>query len=90
MVIVKIMGAMDFLSAIALILLHYNVIHFQLGIIFACYLIFKGIIFMGDFASIVDLLCGVYMVLMLFHIHFFMTWVFFVWEMQKVVFSWLG
>jgi hypothetical protein len=85
--VVKFLGVMDLLSAVTVILLHYDIIGWRIGLIFVAYLIIKGWIFREDINSIMDILCGLYMFVMLFGFTTFISWVVAIYLFQKAVFS---
>ena len=64
MFIVKFFGIMDFLAAIILFLAAIGVAPIRLVIGFALYLFIKAFLFKGDFASIIDLVIGVFLVIL--------------------------
>jgi hypothetical protein len=66
MIVVRALGFLDFLTGIMILLFQYDVIGTRLFLSFIFYLILKGIIFRGDFASFVDLVIAVYMIFMIF------------------------
>jgi len=59
------MAALDFLTALVIILLQLNLIGFRIAAPFIIYMISKVIVFRGDLASIIDGVIGVYIILML-------------------------
>jgi len=63
--IVKLMGVMDIFTALVIVLFQLNWIHNPLVVSLAFYLIMKGIIFFGDFFSVLDAIVGLYMLLMI-------------------------
>jgi hypothetical protein len=63
--IVKLMGVVDIFTALVIVLFQFNLIYNPLVISLAFYLIMKGIIFFGDFFSIMDAIVGFYMLLMI-------------------------
>jgi len=85
--VVKLLGVADLLSAIVVILLHYDILGWRVGIIFVAYLVLKGWLFRADINSIMDILCGVYMFVMLFGFTTIVTWVVAIYLFQKAVFS---
>ena len=90
MVIVKVLGFMDLLTAVTIVLMHYNFPVLRLGLIFACYLFFKSFVFMGDIGSVIDFLAAVYLVLMMiFHLHIFLAFVFSGYLLEKAILSFL-
>ncbi|MBW2964549.1 hypothetical protein KY363_03745 [Candidatus Woesearchaeota archaeon] len=85
--VVKLLGVADLLAAVVVVLLHYQVIGWRIGIIFVAYLILKGWLFRVDINSIMDILCGLYMFVMLFGFTTIITWVVVIYLFQKAVFS---
>ncbi|MFC1741865.1 hypothetical protein ACFL3V_04990 [Nanoarchaeota archaeon] len=85
--VVKLMGLMDLLCAVCAVLLHYDILGWRIGLIFVAYLVIKGWLFREDIASLVDILCGLYMFVMLFGFTTFVTWVVVIYLFQKAVFS---
>ncbi|MBW2972552.1 hypothetical protein KY359_05950 [Candidatus Woesearchaeota archaeon] len=86
--VVKLLGIMDLLSAGVVLLLHYNLlIGWRVGIIFVAYLILKGWLFRQDINSVMDILCGIYMFIMLFGLTTVISWVVAIYLFQKAVFS---
>ncbi len=63
--IVKLMGVIDIFTALVIVLFQLNMIHNPLVVSLAFYLIMKGIIFFGDFFSIMDAVVGLYMLFMI-------------------------
>ncbi|MBW2967462.1 hypothetical protein KY362_03165 [Candidatus Woesearchaeota archaeon] len=91
--VVKLMGIGDLLSAILVVVLHYQIqsdfhlISWRIGIIFVAYLIMKGWLLRGDINSIMDVLCGLYVFVMLFGFTTIVSWVVAIYLFQKAVFS---
>ncbi|MBT5023395.1 hypothetical protein HOK51_10905 [Candidatus Woesearchaeota archaeon] len=84
----KILGFGDLLSALAIVLLHYDfLITWRIGLLFCAYLIIKGYLFLPDVNSVLDILCGVYMFIMLFGITTPLTWIVVIYVGQKSLFS---
>ncbi|MBN1645636.1 hypothetical protein JW868_01200 [Candidatus Woesearchaeota archaeon] len=88
MVMIKIMGTLDAVVAIIMLLELWDVSPWRLSLTAAFYLIFKGIAFRGSWMSTMDIAWGVYIILMMLGVHFFMTWVFLVYGVYKLFFSW--
>lgn len=88
--VVKLLGAADLLSAVAVVLLHYDLIGWRIGLIFVAYLIIKGWLFREDLNSVMDMLCGIYMFVMLFGFTTIVSWVIAIYLFQKSVFSIAG
>lgn len=86
MVLVKFLGIMDLLSAASIVLLRYEV---GLGFLwmFGVYLIIKSILLFSPISSILDILTGIVIILAFFGHFYFISWIFFIWILQKGVFS---
>lgn len=84
--VVKLLGFLDLLAAVFLVLAQWNI---GLGIasFLAFYIIGKSVIFIGNWASIVDLLAGIYMFLVIYNIHSAFSLIFVLWLLQKSFFS---
>jgi hypothetical protein len=85
--VVKLLGVGDLLCAVAVVLLHYNLLNWRIGVLFVAFLIIKGWLFKEDITSIVDILCGIYMFVMLFGVTTIISWVVAIYLLQKAVFS---
>lgn len=86
--LVLILGVLDLICAIGFLLLHFNVglgIMFFIGII--SYLGLKAIIFRGDFASIIDGACAIFMITMLIGLRTHFVWLAIFYLAQKGFFS---
>ncbi|MBR9675920.1 hypothetical protein GOV05_02835 [Candidatus Woesearchaeota archaeon] len=81
--LIKIFGLLDLLAATSMLLIHFNVISWHLGFGLATYLIIKSLVFRGDFASLLDLLSGVYFIMVLFGIKTLMVYVVLIYLVQK-------
>lgn len=82
------MGLLDFLGAILLLLLELNIFNSsRFLLIISVYLLGKGIIFKGDFASIVDFFCGLYFLLAFFGVRTFISYIIIFFLLQKSFFS---
>jgi hypothetical protein len=66
MFILRFFGLMDFLAGLALILTMLGIIPFRIVLAFALYLFIKGYIFKGDFVSTIDMVTGIFLLLMYF------------------------
>ena len=84
--IVKFLGVMDIIAGITFILAQWN-FGYYVGLILAIYIVIKSLIFITDFASIIDLIGGVYLLLIIFGIHEIFAVVFLLWFVQKGFFS---
>ena len=82
----KLFGSLDLLAAVFLVLAQWDV---GLGIatFLAFYIIGKSILFIGNWASLVDLLAGIYMFLVIYDIHSAFSLIFVLWLLQKSFFS---
>ncbi len=85
--VVKLLGIADLLSALVVVLLHYQIIGWKTGLLFATYLVIKGIIFRKDITSLIDILSGAYMIVLSFGFSTFITWVIAIYLFQKACFS---
>lgn len=88
--IVKLMGFLDLMTAVMFLLLHYNIVRPAACIYFLFYLVVKAVAFWGDFASILDGLSAVYMVLMFLGLRYAITFVVVIYLGQKALFSLLA
>ena len=84
---VKLLGIGDLFSAAAVVLLHYDLIGWRIGFLFVAYLLIKGWFFREDINSLLDILCGVYMFVMLFGFTTIISWVVAIYLLQKAAFS---
>lgn len=84
---VKLLGLVDFIAAIFMLLLHFNVVSWRVCIGIVFYLFFKAYMFKGDFNSILDFLVGVYLIMMLFGLRSVLDFVFIFYLGQKAFFS---
>lgn len=83
---IKVFGVLDLIAAIIFVLVQWG-IGVKIGFFVAAYLIIKSLMFIGDIASIVDLIAGVYLVLVLLGVHSAFSVVFVLWLLQKAFFS---
>lgn len=89
--LVKILGACDLMSALWIMLLHFDVLGSnQIGFFFGIYLVVKGYLFRENLVSYVDLFAGVYLILMGFGISNFLSYLFAIWLAQKSLVSLFG
>ncbi len=84
--IVKLFGLIDLFAALIFILVQWD-IGIKWAIIMAIYLIVKSIIFIADIASIIDLITGIYLVLVILGVHSAFSAIFIIWLLQKGFFS---
>jgi uncharacterized membrane protein HdeD (DUF308 family) len=85
--ILKILGAVDLFAAAWLLLLHYGMDGYRVGLMIGLWLVLKGFIFKGSWTSYIDMLAGIYMLFSLFSTHWFLTYVFAIYLGQKAFFS---
>lgn len=89
MLILKLMGLMDFAAALFLLLEHFGAIgpFFRPLIGFAIYLLGKAYMYRGDIASMIDLACGIYLVLAFCGLKTFLVFFVAAYLIQKAFFS---
>ena len=90
MVLLKMLGVMDFLTVGAIFLLQHDVVGWRIGFTFAAYLLFKGFYFIGDISSAIDLLCGIYMIAMIIGLRTWIAYLLILYLGQKIFFSMSG
>ncbi len=83
--IVKIMSALDIITAIVMILYQYGTTNTRLLISFIAYLALKALMFRGDFASFLDACIAIYMVIMIFLPVTIITWIAAIYLIQKAM-----
>ncbi len=84
---IKFFGVLDLLTAVAIVLLQFSLISWNIAFIFAAYIVVKGLIFRDSIASYLDIASGLYMVLMFFGLNIFVAYVFAFYLAQKGVLS---
>ncbi len=87
--ILKLMGFIDFIAAITLILIPFELASWKLVILSTIYLLFKAYAFKGDFVSILDGLSGLYIFVTYFGFTTVLTPFFTIYLLQKAVFSYI-
>lgn len=87
MLLFKIFGFFDALTVLAMFLLSAEIIPWRIGLIFAAYLAAKGIIFKGDFASMMDITIGFYIAVLPIFSWKFLTIIFAIYLIQKAIMS---
>ena len=85
--ILKLLGIFDILAGISLILLNVNLPLMKFVWIFAIYLIIKGIVFIKDIGSLIDLVAGIFIILAIYNILTSFSWIFVIWLIGKGFFS---
>lgn len=73
MFLLKVMGFLDILAAAIIMLYTYDLVTGRVLISFIMYLVIKGLMFKGDFASFVDFLIAIYMIIMFFASSFWIS-----------------
>ena len=82
---IQIFGVIDLLAALSFLLLKFNVKF--IPIIFAVYLIVKGLIFFTSIVSWVDVVCGILMLIAFYFGFSNFMWIAVLWIAQKGFFS---
>jgi hypothetical protein len=83
----KLLGIGDLLATVVVILAHYHVIGWKIIFIFSLFLIIKGWLFRESIMSLVDILCGLYIFVMMFGFTTIISWVVAIYLFQKACFS---
>lgn len=83
---IKLLGFIDLIAAFVFILVQWN-IGMKIAVIAAIYLIVKSLLFIGDIASVIDLIAGIYLILVLVGVHSAFSFIFVIWLLQKGFFS---
>ncbi len=78
-----VLPVLDTISALFIMLIHYDIFGLKAALFVSIYLISKGIIF-RDGASMIDLLIGLFVFAILAGLHTFLTWIAVIYLMQKV------
>tara|TARA_Y100000034_G_C6759867_1_gene338355 strand:+ start:378 stop:644 length:267 start_codon:yes stop_codon:yes gene_type:complete len=84
--VVKLFGVLDFIAVVMFILAQWSIWD-KFAIVVAIYLIVKALIFITTFASWIDLIAGIYLLLVVFDVHSFFSVIFILWLGQKAFFS---
>ena len=84
--IVRLLGFLDLLAGITLFLLRYHIGE-TLGLVIGLFLLAKGVVFIMNVVSIMDILAGLVIILATQGHYFFFTWIFVLWLLQKGFFS---
>lgn len=85
--IVRILGILDLLTAIAAVFVHIGFLPVVILKYFIFYLLIKGVIFIKSLTSIIDLLCGIYLIALYFGFHSFIIYIVGLYLFQKAVIS---
>jgi hypothetical protein len=81
--LLKVMGLMDLYCAIILLVMHFANISWTFGFLGMTYMFIKAYFFRGDFASFIDGAAGIYFIFAMFGLTNFLTWIFFLYLLQK-------
>lgn len=84
--VVKILGAADLLAALSIVLLKFGIIP-TMALVLAIYLIIKGVVFIKNISSIVDIAAGAAMLIAFYGNFNIATWIAAIWLTQKGVMS---
>ncbi|MEK6952561.1 MAG: hypothetical protein AABX29_06105 [Nanoarchaeota archaeon] len=86
MILIWVLAVLDGLVALTLLGLQFGVLQF-LAIPAAIYLFIKGLIFLVDPFSIIDIIIGIYILLMLVGLKIFLTYIFVLYFAYKIFIS---
>lgn len=84
--ILKLFGLMDLIAAAVFLLAQWS-FGVNIALLIAGYLILKSLLFLPDFASVIDMMGGAYLLLVIFNIHSIFSALFVLWFLQKGIFS---
>ncbi|MAG45208.1 MAG: hypothetical protein CMH63_00340 [Nanoarchaeota archaeon] len=82
----KLFGVLDLLAAVFLVLAQWD-FGLSIATFLAGYLILKALIFITNWSSWIDLLAGVYLILVVQDVHSAFSLIFTIWLLQKGFFS---
>jgi succinate dehydrogenase/fumarate reductase cytochrome b subunit len=83
--LVKILGIIDLSAAVSMLMLHHGVGGWRMCLGFAVYLLAKGYAFRSSWASYIDMLAGVYMLISIFSTNAFLSYAFAIFLAQKAM-----
>ena len=87
MIVLRVFGIMDLLTALAMVLGQHDIVGARLLMVFAAYISSKAFMFKGDFASLTDLLTGVYIIFMMLGLKTFIVYILAAYLVQKGIVS---
>ncbi|HHE36335.1 MAG TPA: hypothetical protein ENL16_00795 [Candidatus Woesearchaeota archaeon] len=88
MVVFLLLGFLDVITGALMLAIHLGFLHeWRLTVIGTAYLIGKGLLLRGSFLSILDVLAGVYFILIMLGIRTFLVYVFLIIMVYKFVTS---
>lgn len=77
MIMFILLGLLDTIVAALMIATHLNILHeWRIAIMGAAYLVGKGILMKGSFLSILDIVIGIYFILIMLGVRTFLVYVF--------------
>ncbi|PLW80850.1 hypothetical protein C0585_00510 [Candidatus Woesearchaeota archaeon] len=85
--IIWLFGILDILAGIVIVLLNHNLAPWNIGLGFSIYLFIKSFMFKGDLMSFIDFFIGIYIILLLFGFHSWISYLFAIFLIQKGAFS---
>ncbi|MBI2499605.1 hypothetical protein HYV88_05165 [Candidatus Woesearchaeota archaeon] len=86
MILIWVLAILDGVVALTLLGLQFGILQF-LAIPAAIYLFIKGLIFLVDPFSIIDIIIGIYILLMLVGLKIFLTYIFILYFVYKIFIS---
>ncbi len=89
-IFLKGLGVMDLLASVITLLLHYEIhlVGWKIGLLCASYLIFKGVFFRTNIISLIDIIAGMYIVILfIFSIKTIASFIIAFYLFQKAVLS---
>ncbi len=84
--LLKFFGVMDFIVAASFILAQWGV-GSNFVLIMGIYVILKSLILLPNFTSAIDLIGGIYLLLIIYGVHDVLSVIFILWFLQKSFFS---
>lgn len=85
--IIKLLGFMDLLTAVLAVFVHIGFLPGGILKFFIAYIIIKGLIFFRSFTSILDIACGIYLIMMFFGFKSFIVYLVALYLFQKALVS---
>ncbi|MGV8163158.1 MAG: hypothetical protein ACP5N2_07545 [Candidatus Nanoarchaeia archaeon] len=90
MIVVRLLGFLDFLTGVMILLYHYDIAGTRIFVSFIMYLLIKGIVFRLDFASFIDITVAIYMIFMFFQPVTVITYIAAIYLFQKSITSFMA
>jgi len=85
--VVKLLGAADLFCVVTIILLQFDLLGWKWAFLVFAYLVIKGWLFRSAASSLIDIMCGVYVLLMMFGLTTWIAYIVALYLFQKAVFS---